>query len=128
MNDCNRPFYIQPWAWFLFVGIILFVVFICVIELNGHVNTNEPIPEWVFFIFIFIVIFLFISFLMYYWHKNRCMVMPVVVEEQIINKQIVVEPAIVDDCYLDCPVYEYNCQPYKNCYNNDMVLSDLSPF
>ena len=116
MNECNKPFYIQPWAWFLFVCLVLFVTFIIVIETGNHLNTNDPMPEWLFIMFMFIILFLFISFIMYYWLKNRCAYQPVmtVIDNEIIKEDVMIEPYDEDYCF------DYS--------HHGMLLSDLSPY
>lgn len=92
MNECYRPYYLQPYVWFLIMTAILFIIFVGVIEFDtNHFNTNEAFPEWIIILFFVIVVFLFISFIMYYWFKNKC------------NNKIV-QPAILEDTYIDCHI------------------------
>jgi hypothetical protein len=96
MNDCQSPFYVRPYVWFLFITMILFIVFVFVIEFNtNHFNTNEAFPEWIIILFFVLIGFLFVSFIMYYWFNSRC------------RQNVIL--SVVENCYIE-DQFIYNCK------------------
>ena len=142
MATCNTLF--QPWIWLLFLSIILFIVFIIVIETyNIPSNTTNTttldstlIPNWIWLIFLFMLVLLFISFIWYYYSSNLCYTPPI--------PQPIPQPIIQNPCDNIYPCDNYPCDVITPCdiqYNtgnyqifnfdnteDEIPLSCLNPF
>ena len=63
--------------WFLIFAIVLFIVFIAVVETSSDFHNNGSLEWWVWLIFAFAITFLFISIVMYYFQYANTYCMPV---------------------------------------------------
>lgn len=67
----DRYLYTSPWFYLFIFTIILFIMFIIIIENDGGFKSGTGIPTWIWMMFLFIILFLFVSFVLYYYHiKN----------------------------------------------------------
>lgn len=115
----DRYLYTSPWFYLFLLALILFIVFIIVIENHDEFKTGG-IPTWVWMIFIFILLFLFVSFILYYYHiKNyQCPV----VEQQI--QQVQLQPLIPHYVHEDepCSIPTSNLVEERIYQHEDMTV------
>lgn len=88
----------EYYFWFFIIGVILFVAFILVVELNSDFKTTGSIPGWTWIIFAFALFYLILSILAYWWSKHTMVVaadvvMPV---EEILEIPTVVSAPIAE--------------------------------
>jgi hypothetical protein len=57
----------SPWIWFFVVCIILFIVFIVVVELHSD---KSDMHNWIWILFLFIIIFFAISIFLYLYFRS----------------------------------------------------------
>jgi hypothetical protein len=85
--------------WAVVISIILFIVFIVVVEMNTDFVNQGIIPGWSWIIFAFALIFLVLAVLMYWWYQS-----PVVIVDEPVLATTVIEEVPVSRMSRPLPV------------------------
>lgn len=130
---CNTPYYLRPYFWLIFLTMILFLIFIVIIETNKSFTSTGYVSAGMWVLFFFIILFLITSFIWYYYDSlNSCdlqIPLPQYVQSEnalldvgFNNVQISQEPECTLDMYYD--------DPEKISYIEDdyIPLTSLNPF
>src|SRR5436853_3903749 len=107
MIKMNTDYLYQLYFWFFVISIILFLVFVIVVEVNNDFIKQGTIPGWVWLIFALFLIFLFVAVILYYFSYTP---KPVVVK-QVTFGETVVEVVAQPGC-----IEEPECKP-KRCFD-----------
>ena len=129
----------QIYFWLFVFSIILFIVFIAVVETNSSFTSGNALPFWVWLIFLFFLIFLFVSIILYYYYRSKCVddcveEVPCYRLEQLCGMQMPEPIETIEDVYVKEP-----CKPkcntgckkskYRELYEEDVIPFEmLNPF
>ncbi len=125
------PYYLRPYFWLIFLTMILFLIFIVIIETNKSFTSTGQISIGLWVLFLFIILFLITSFIWYYYDSlNKCEVILTVepiqykmpIEEHNVYRVPIEEPECTLDMHYD--------NPEKISFIEDdyIPLTSLNPF
>ena len=87
----------SPWIWFFVVCLILFVVFIIVVELHGD---QTDMHNWVWILLVFIILFFAISICLYLYYYKTTIVTDTIVQPITMIQQPFTN--LINSCYNPC--------------------------
>lgn len=124
---CNTPYYLRPYFWLIFLTMILFLIFIVIIETNKSFTSTGYVSAGMWVLFFFIILFLITSFIWYYYDSLNSCDLP---QLQLPQEPQGVYRVPIEEPQPECTLDMYYDDPEKISYIEDdyIPLTSLNPF